>query len=293
MKNTAVVLILFGLLAASAATQSTATEPVESNMPQDPGAWIAYMHDSPADLDASGREAGKATVHRVAAVGSAPILWDDPLKLFGGVNLQATRFDFEDADTDNVNAYTIAGMLDAIYEGFYPWQVIASLQAGLFSDMKEVDGDDAKVLGAAMALYPWTPRVTFAAGVAYDQVFGDDEWFPLGGVVWKPSSEWELQMIFPSPKLLYAPNRDVVFFLKMEPAGENWSVSVDDQEYNFRVENIRFGGGAEYALNAHTWFRLEAGLNTERTYTIWEGDKRVIEADAEDSLYMGIALLVR
>lgn len=293
MKDAAIIVALLSLLAASATAQSSATETVESNVPQDPGAWVAYMRDASTDLDQSGREAGKVAAHRVAAVASAPILWDDPLKLFGGVNLQATRFNFEGTDTDHVNAYTLAGMLDAVYEGFYPWQLIASVQAGLFSDLKEIDGDDAKVLGAAMALYPWTPRVTFAAGVAYDQVFGDDEWFPLGGVVWKPSSEWELQMIFPNPKVLYAPSRDLLFFAKMEPAGENWSVSVDDQEYNFRVENIRFGGGAEYALSARTWLRIEAGLNTERKYTIWEGDKRVIEADAKDSIYTGIALIVR
>ena len=56
---------------------------------------------------------------------------------------------------------------------------------------------------------------------------------------------------------------------------------------------MRYGGGIEFAMGSDLWLRFSGGVNTERRFHVWKGTQTLLDNDAEDSVYAGLALILR
>ncbi|OQA25022.1 MAG: hypothetical protein BWY59_01944 [Verrucomicrobia bacterium ADurb.Bin345] len=282
-------LVGFWLCGYGALAQGVRDNTQKAADPDIPSASISHLHDTPADIGPKGR----ITMHEVRVRRAAPLVWDDPVLLTGAADLGWTRLKMEDIELGTVNLYSIAGSLDMIFEGLYPWRFDGTLKAGLFSDLKEIDGDDTRIRGGVRAAYPLRPDVSVSAGAMYNEVFGDDQWYPVVGVTWVPAPEWEIRVRYPDPRVTYMPNNKWLAYLEAAPSGENWTLSYEDQEYGVRMESMRYGGGVECTVSGKLKVRVLGGLNTDRRFHVWKSSQTPLDNDAKDSMYVGLALIWR
>ena len=105
----------------------------------------------------------KAAMSEVNVFGSIPLVWNDPVLIMGGADLKWYHFTFSDTpDLEDINVYNICFPIDVIYEGWHPWQLMAGIKPGLFSDLEQIDGDDFRLLGYGLGVYPLNPQISFA-----------------------------------------------------------------------------------------------------------------------------------
>ena len=71
---------------------------------------------------------------------------------------------------------------------------------GVHSDF-EIDDDDAlKIDGRGFGVYQWSDTLSFVGGIAYYDR-RDVSVVPIGGAIWKPTDDWNLELIVPRPKI--------------------------------------------------------------------------------------------
>jgi hypothetical protein len=80
------------------------------------------------------------------------------------------------------------------------WRLDLGVSPGFYSDFK-VDAEHAyRLTGRGIVLYTYSERLMIAAGALYlDRP--DIDILPVGGIIWTPSDDWKLELIFPKPKI--------------------------------------------------------------------------------------------
>jgi hypothetical protein len=277
------------VIGAAAFTATAQTGQLRTFVPEPAFAELSYSHTGKTDLDSGAKYAR----YDVQYHGEMPLILDDPLRLAVFGDARWTRISLENTPVDDLDVYKGLITLDTHHEGFYPFLVHGQLSAGLLSDLKEIDGNDARVRGKALVEYPVTQGFSLLAGGAYDEAFGDDEWHLAGGLRWKPTPELLLDLQYPKSQAVFAPTKGVAFTVSAGYAGDNWAIFHDKQEYNLRIKGFATEAGAEFALSDSLWVRLSAGWLTERSVDIWKADRRPVKGDADDNYVAGIALLWR
>lgn len=69
-----------------------------------------------------------------------------------------------------------------------------------FGDLHNDSGDAWRVTARALAAWDWTPAIKLVAG---GLVLGRSDYpaIPVGGVIWKPTPDWRLDVVFPRPRV--------------------------------------------------------------------------------------------
>lgn len=281
---TACMLVMSLSTAASAQTAQRQTF-----IPEPAYAELSYSQAPKADLNSGGDYAR----HDVQYHGEMPLLWDDPLRLALFGDLRWTHLRMENAPVDDLDIYKGLVTLDSHHEGLYPLVLHGQISAGLLSDLKEIDGNDARLRGKALVEYPATQNLSLLLGGAYDEVLGDDEWHLAGGLRWQPLPELLLELQYPQSRAVLAPAKGTAFTLRAGYAGDNWAIFHDKQEYNLRIKSFLTELAAEFALSESMWIRLSGGWLTDRSVDIWKGDQRPVVGKVEDNYVVGMALLWR
>jgi hypothetical protein len=107
------------------------------------------------------------------------------------------------------------------------WAIELGLTPGLYSDFKQ-GTDKAFRLGARIVgYYTVSPELRFAAGIAFlDRK--DEEFFPLGGIVWTPDADTSLELVLPRPKYAHRFNQcgdtEDWWYIAGEFGGGSWAV---------------------------------------------------------------------
>jgi hypothetical protein len=71
---------------------------------------------------------------------------------------------------------------------------------GYYSDFQHGSRDALRITGWGAAIWQWTPKMKLVLGASYLDRH-DVAVLPIVGLVWNPSDEWNLNMVFPKPKL--------------------------------------------------------------------------------------------
>lgn len=80
------------------------------------------------------------------------------------------------------------------------WSYEFAFNPHVGTDFQKFSGDSIMYDGRAVAYWTWGPRLTWAFGAQYwDRV--DDIVIPYAGIIWTPNQLWELQLVFPKPKV--------------------------------------------------------------------------------------------
>jgi hypothetical protein len=82
----------------------------------------------------------------------------------------------------------------------YSLRLDLAFEPGIHSDFESSDDDAWRYPGHALAIFELSPRHKLVAGLLYlDRE--DVNYLPAGGLIWSPNEDWQLDLIFPKPKI--------------------------------------------------------------------------------------------
>ncbi|GHT10681.1 hypothetical protein FACS1894170_03180 [Planctomycetales bacterium] len=119
-------------------------------------------------------------------------------------------------------------------------------QLGIFSDYHKITSDAFRFSGDLEGTVQISPQMQIVAGVLY---LGRERIrvLPTGGLIYRPSEDWTLRLVFPNPKITkhlwkgqYA---DVSGYIDADYCGNTWDIKyIGATDYN----DIRVGTGLEF-----------------------------------------------
>ncbi|NLG35309.1 MAG: hypothetical protein GX548_08140 [Lentisphaerae bacterium] len=219
----------------------------------------------------------------------------------GGITLAAgawagwTRLDFQGhPELDAEDLYGLGVLAAAGHpaaEGGWGWSVLA--MPGFTSDFRSGRTGEGKVLLHAAAEYAFSGAWKVQAGLAYDTAFGDPAVYPAGGVVWRAGESLSVNLLLPSPSVVWTPSERWGIFVFAQPAGDRWRVEDDEAgEQVFLMESWRAGAGAEWRVWGPAWLRVAGGMDLARRYEVRSGGRTVLDEEVEDTWFASAALAV-
>jgi len=205
-----------------------------------------------------------------------------------------TRFEFDHFPGEqSEDLYSIGLPLFLAHSFEDGWSGFVSVMPMLNSDLKSEHSADGKVLFHSGIEMPMMEKLRLTLGVAYDSAFGEDRWYPMGGVIWSVSPEVEIKFVLPSPSVYWTPSEDWGFFALVAPAGDQWSLyDENDGEMVLQTESWRFGLGAERRILGPCWLRMATGLDMERKYEFSRDETTMWKSDVEDTWFASVALVL-
>lgn len=97
-----------------------------------------------------------------------------------------------------------------LYEGYTQFRWLSqvherlgvdlAITPGVYSDFNQEYSKAFRLTGHGAAAWTWNEQVKIAIGVAYLDM-PETNIIPVGGIVWTPSDEWKLDLVFPHPKI--------------------------------------------------------------------------------------------
>jgi hypothetical protein len=134
----------------------------------------------------------------------------------------------------------------------------------VYSDFQSRDSDMFRITGKGIVQWDAIPdRLQFLLGVLY--LNRDDiSLFPVAGAIWNPTPYWNLEVVFPRPKLArlinYGPNHSDWVYLLGEFGGNTWAVKRDSGlQDKVTLRDLRLMLGVERRKNGGVNYRAEVG----------------------------------
>ncbi|MFO0904092.1 MAG: hypothetical protein U0939_13905 [Pirellulales bacterium] len=105
--------------------------------------------------------------------------------------------------------------------------VSVGITPGLYGDMQFVDSSTFQVTGWVNGTLDLGERWTLVGGVAVVRQL-ESRWLPLGGVIWRPAPEWQVDLVFPRPRIArqvaQSDDGDAWLYLAGQFGGGAWSI---------------------------------------------------------------------
>jgi hypothetical protein len=141
------------------------------------------------------------------------------------------------------------------------------VRTGVWTDFEEVNSDSVRILGRGVGVISVNPNMDFLIGVAYlDRLH--IKLLPVVGVHWRPSTEWDLYIVFPNPKLRKRMNSmgntDWWWYVAGEYGGGSWTVDRVGLSDRFDYNDIRVSLGVEYETATMMRGHAEVGYVFDR-----------------------------
>jgi hypothetical protein len=145
------------------------------------------------------------------------------------------------------------------------------ISPGLSSDFKEIGSDDIRVRLGFTGRYNTSERLTFLAGLIYQQGYHSLSFFPILGALFRPDDYWTISLAAPLMGVSYAPSRD----LKLKLGGEFYGGEYQLHEARLGAEVVRYRdfrvlGGADFTLFDHLKGEFAAGYAFAREFTFYD-----------------------
>jgi hypothetical protein len=193
------------------------------------------------------------------------------------IGLQTERYSFSfggnTAIPDVLHSTNLILGLDTEFSDSFLIRI--ELQPGFYgTDWDDFGRDTFNVPVIIGGTYIYSSSVQFVFG------FGFDAWrqtpvLPGGGVRWKFAPEWTLNAVAPAPRLEYAPNSNLLFFVGADTRLSNYRVEKNfgtlrgDPSLNhasISYEELRVGGGLEWKLSTAVKLAMEGGYIPFRNF---------------------------
>ena len=270
-----------------------------------PGSSIAHAYYTFSDdVDFKGQEErlsrGKkkqgAKIEQIDFAISLPMLRGYNASVLVGVDYRYNSFEFHELDISKQELHALQVPFDFIWSVNPQFKVSLRAAPALYSDLQEVGTDDFFIGGNLVMYYDATPNLTWAGGVAFDREFGNEALYPVLGFNYNWGEQWQFRLIFPRPKITFAPNENFNIFVYAEPGGGKWDASpeMSEQRTSFEYENLAAGVGAELRIpGSPAFIHLSAGINFNRSVGTGVDDIDFQDADLEDAFFVRTGLAVR
>jgi len=193
------------------------------------------------------------------------------------IGLQTEHYSFSfggnAAIPDNLHSTNLIIGLDTELSDSFLIRIEA--QPGFYgTDFDDFGRDTFNVPFIIGGTYIYSSSLQFVFGVGFD-AWRQTPVLPGGGVRWKFASEWTLNAVAPTPRLEYAPNSDLLFFVGADARLSNYRVEKNvgtlrgDTSLNhasISYEELRVGGGFEWKLSTAIKLAFEGGYIPYRNF---------------------------
>ncbi len=160
--------------------------------------------------------------------------------------------------------------------------------AGLFSPslyrFEDVNSDDVGFSGGLMMAYRYRPTLSWSLGVFVSPNSSLSPVLPVGGLDWKINRKFELQLMFPKPRLLYQITSSWSVFAGGDLTGatfrtkDDFGTKIGFPKYNDALadyRDIRVGAGTGFQINRGIRLEVEGGYSVDRELNYIDIDKKV------------------
>jgi hypothetical protein len=157
------------------------------------------------------------------------------------------------------------------------WLLDAAVTPGLYSDWEQPAGDGLRVTAHAAAVWTWTPQAKLVLGAFYED---RRDWnvIPIGGLLWNPSADFKLDLLFPQPKIAhrvywfgqYDQLTQDWIYVAGEFADDVWAIQrADGSQDKIAYRDVRFMLGMERKVIHGLGACVEAGYVFSRKLTYY------------------------
>lgn len=245
--------------------------------------------------DSAGLEGGgDLTLRETELRTGLPPLWRDETHMLT-LGLRWTQYDFLSSGETfkDFTAQSIRLPLRGAITRSNDWSWAVILTPALRSDFDGVTSDDIGFNGLVLATYPWSPAWNFSAGLVYGQNFGRSQFFPALGAVWKPDPVWQVDLLFPRPRVAYTATSNLTIQAGVEPGGDEWNINFNGESRDLALTEYKAGAGFEYKLARNLFVAVHAGYVFNRKLEVRDGRRREMENDIADTGFARIGLIYK
>jgi hypothetical protein len=147
-----------------------------------------------------------------------------------------------------------------------------AITPGWYSDFEQSNSDALRIGGRIIGFYTLSPFTKFVLGAAYlDR--DDVSVLPIGGVVWTPTDDWRLELVFPKPRIAYRSGCDGEFawwwYLSGEFGGGSWAIRREagfDDVANYSDWRLMLGQELKRGLDSIFWAEIGYVFSRELSY---------------------------
>jgi hypothetical protein len=153
-----------------------------------------------------------------------------------------------------------------------------AIEPGVHTDFEANDADAFRTPGHAVAIYDWSPTRQLVIGAMYlDRE--DIDIMPAGGLILRPSDDWQFDLVFPFPKIasrLWADGKTEFWhYVAAEFGSGPYSIRrADGRQDVIILSDYRLLYGLERKQLGGIWSRVEAGYVFGREIEFVSNDPR-------------------
>ncbi len=160
------------------------------------------------------------------------------------------------------------------------WELRFNIQPGVYSDFKDITGDDVFVPITLGVTYTLNTNLLFVGGFSIEYR-RDVPVLPYLGARWRLADHWTLSLLFPRPGIEFQPNQRLALFAGAGLRGgaaqvnEHFGTDVGRPELNnttLTYWEFRGGAGLRYRLIRGLTAELDGGWTFERRFVFREPD---------------------
>ncbi|MBI5592033.1 MAG: hypothetical protein HY881_16330 [Deltaproteobacteria bacterium] len=174
------------------------------------------------------------------------------------------------------------------------WRFMALVSPTLYK-FSDLGGNDTGVSGDLTAMWNYSPSLKFMFGVVFSPD-SDLKVLPIAGLDWAINDQLDLRLMFPKPRLIYAPNDHWSFHVGADlnmatfRTSDSLGTSIGLPQYNDALgtyRDIRIGAGVGYRINKTLSVEADAGYSVNRQIDYTQIDERV---EFDPAPYAGLSL---
>lgn len=143
--------------------------------------------------------------------------------------------------------------------------VSVGVTPGLWTDFVETDGDDFRLPARALLTFRVNDSLFLAGGVLYTDNIRRNV-LPAVGVVWNPTNEWHLEVLYPRSRLVYRFNDDWSVYFVFERGGTTYNIRTNGQDEDMEYRDWRAMLGLEVSRWSGFDLFVEVGGAWERKF---------------------------
>jgi len=141
------------------------------------------------------------------------------------------------------------------------------LRVGVYSDFDQVTEKSLRYMGKGLMVLTFTPSIKIKGGVWYIDR-NDIQILPAGGIIWTPTQDVRLEILFPDPKLAWRMsnygNTEWWWYVRGEYGGGAWTIKNGANLIPMDYNDIRAAVGLEFVQLSGVSGLFEVGLAFER-----------------------------
>lgn len=167
-----------------------------------------------------------------------------------------------------------------------------SASSNVMGHPRKYDGDTLQFLVAWVAENRLSDRVSMSYGICGDHRFGEYEIYPVAGIQWRPHSDWEFGLGFPSSYLRYEVTEQFTSALQIAPDGNEWHVMDRDFQKESRLvyESVALEWVTSWQFGPQLALEISVGRQLRNRYelTLQNGDRVQLSSGPTNRLGAGL-----